>query len=111
MHIAEDRHDTPTSWPALAAGFSADVDVHLTPFQNSAKGGLPARPTAMQTLGDAQDTPDSAPGFAPAGVGAECSAHRLPSHDSTRAENRRLLTADIPTAWQLVADVHDTPFR
>jgi len=77
VHAVALTHDTPRSTVSVApAGFGVDRTVQVEPFHSSASEWVVLLaevelPTALQRVGDVQETPMSAPVAAPAGSGVD----------------------------------------
>ncbi len=116
MHELADVHDTPVRvWiGADGDGLGTWVIVQRVPFQRSASdavlspGGLKS-PTAMQLLGELQDTETSCEPVAPAGAGGVCSDQVPPlSRSASGCVVPDEPTVVFPTVKQLVFDGHET---
>lgn len=106
-------HDTPAgrtrgASPGGPGGTGRRWIVHRMPFQCSAIPNTPPSwvPTAVQAVGEAQDTAVSTVYPKSRTLGVGWTAHRTPFQRSARVRAR---LAEEPTAVHAVGDVHDTP--
>jgi hypothetical protein len=126
--IPEPLEALPTAWqftevaqaaPSSAPGSPADgvgTTVQRVPFHRSARNppvslGLDVPPTAMQDLVDAQATLNRPLAPAPPGLGVGWMAQLVPFQCSARVTGVLRLLIEPPTAVQVKAETHDTPFR
>jgi hypothetical protein len=126
--IPERLEALPTAWqfrevtqatPSSAPGSPTDgvwTTLQRVPFHRSARNppvslGLEVPPTAMQDLLDAQATLNRPLAPAPAWLGVDWMAHLVPFHRSARVIGVLRLLMEPPTAAQVDAEMHDTPFR
>jgi hypothetical protein len=115
VHAAGDVHETPTSCPGGRVGVGRTRQ--RVPFHRSARYppmvllGLAVPPTAMQDLGEVQDTPRRPLAAAPTRLGVDWMAHWVPFQCSARVSGVLRLLMELPTAVQADADVQATPLR
>ena len=88
MHAEADLHDTPlNSAPVAPAGTATTRLFHAAPFHDSTTAvcvpsASKERPTAEQTVAEAQNTPTRAVFVAPAGLSVVSMFQEVPFHDS-----------------------------
>jgi hypothetical protein len=108
-------HDTPhrTAY-VVAAGLGLETIDQLVPFHCSTNVLVaePSKesPTAKQLVVLGHDTPLSKEAVAPVGLGLVRTDQLVPFHCSTSVVVAPKWAEDEPTAKQLVALGHDTPF-
>jgi len=95
-----ETQDTPLSESKEPCGaLGLGTMVHRVPFQDSAKvSERPRNPTAVQALGERQDTPSRTVSDL---CGLGTMAHLVPFHDSMR------VLAAAPEAWKFPTAVQD----
>src|SRR5439155_23927130 len=93
------------------AGTTAEETVHAVPSHASARAEPSDVPTAMHVVADAHATANTRLSRAPCGVGMCTTDQAVPSQCSASAEWRPSFPKASPTAMQVVAFGHATPFR
>jgi hypothetical protein len=113
MHRADVVHDTLRRYAArTAAGFGLATTDQSIPRHVSIKvrrNESPDQPTATHVVAPAQDTPMRTE-LVGSGLGAVVTDQLVPSHFSTSVRLVPSKTTEDPTATQLVAVAHETPF-
>jgi hypothetical protein len=110
VQLAVDLHDTLVSGSDVS-GFATDDD-HAFPFQRATRGKASSySPTAMQTVTDGHDTPDSPAERPAAGSPTDVGwiDHRFPFQRSASVSRIPIELWKEPTATQAVVETHETP--
>ena len=107
MHVAAGRQET-SARPLLEPSFGLDTTDQVVPSQDSIRVLLAAKPTAVQSLSDVQETPLSLPPSK--GLGATDQV--VPSQDSMRGVACACVFVwEKPTAVHAAAVAQETPCR
>lgn len=113
--MVPDEHFTACRIPSCGG---TDWIFHAVPFQRSASTPLWVTvvmvvmlPTAVQALADVHDTPRRLATSVPAGMGVGWIFQLEPFQRSANDRSVSKLVSYVPTAVQLVAVVHATPYK
>lgn len=117
MQVAGEVHQTPLRMLATPAGSGVLWTVQVLPFHCSARvevkpvAAEPANPVAVHAVDETHETAFSVFWFVAVGLGAVWIVQALPFQRSASGRSASpTVGLEKPTAVQLAAEVHETPF-